>query len=233
MKKVVIALMFLAINISVYSQDTIHKVNEIGIGFATLTSYSLRYQWGKDNFVYRITAVSLGGTNSTANSNYTTTSTTPLSSNSSSPSIVNTPINLSGGLNFSIANIKHINKKFGFMFGAEVGVNLSYVKSKTDNIFIYKTSGSPPPSPYSTEAITTSYAPFIGIVIGARYKLSPSFYLYAEITPNINYTYAKASVTNTPGVDTPINTNKITRTYGLSGLANSGAMITIIYRIKG
>jgi hypothetical protein len=54
MKKVVIALMFFAINISVYSQDTIRKVNEIGIGFTSLTSFSLRYQWGKDNFVYRM-----------------------------------------------------------------------------------------------------------------------------------------------------------------------------------
>ncbi len=233
MKKALIALMFLTINISVYSQDTIHKVNEIGIGFTTLTSFSLRYQWGKDNFVYRITAVSLGGTNSTANTNYTSTSTTLITTSSVSPSIVNTPINLSGGLNFSVANIKTVSKKFGFMFGAEIGVNLSYVKSNTDNVFAYKPMGNPPLSPYSTEAITASYAPFIGIVIGARYKLSPSFYLYAEITPNINYTYAKASVNNTPGVGTPVNTNKTTNTYGLSGLSNSGAMITIVYRIKG
>jgi hypothetical protein len=233
MKKFAIVLIFLAANIKVYSQDTIHRVNEIGIGFTSLTSFSLRYQWGKDNFVYRITAVSLGGTNSTANTNYTSTSTTLINTSSVSPSIVNTPINLSGGLNFSVANIKPVSKKFGLMFGAEVGVNLSYVKSNTDNIFAYKPLGNPPLSPYSTEAITASYSPFLGLVIGARYKFSQSFYLYAEITPNINYTYAKASITNTPGVGTPVNTNKITNTYGISGLANSGAMITIIYRIKG
>lgn len=61
--------------------------------------------------------------------------------------------------------------------------------------------------------------------------MSPSFYLYGEVSPNISYTYAKATITITPGAYTPSNSNKGTNTYGVSGLANSGAFITIVYRL--
>jgi len=236
MKKVIIALIFLAINISVYSQDTIHKVNEIGIGFASTSSFSLRYQWGIDQMVYRISLVSLGGTNSNANTSYAQTNT--IVSNNydyiTLGSTSNTPINLTGGLNLSMVRIKQVNDKFGFMYGLAIGINLSYVETKAETNYLYNPSNyNPIPSNYTTTSITSSYAPFIGFVIGARYKISKSFFVYAEITPNVNFTYAQAKVNNTPGVNTPQNSNKITRTYGLSGLTNSGAMITIIYRIKG
>lgn len=221
---------------SIKAQEMPEPVREIGIGFSSSTSFSLRYQWGTDQTVWRLTAISFGATTSSANTAEVTT--TPSSGNfySYSPT-ASTPVNLSGGLNLSFAKIKAINDRFGIMYGAEIGINLSYVDTKTGTDFAYVPSQqninnyNANYAPYTTEAITSSYAPFIGFVIGARYKLNSSFYLYAEIAPNISYTYAETSNNSTSGISSPPSTDKITNTFGLSGLANSGALITIVYRI--
>jgi hypothetical protein len=210
------------------------RVHDIGIGFSSTSSFSLRYQAWTDALLYRITLISLGGTSSNSTTDNTVTNTVKVSTNAVAPSAtsVNTPVNLSGGLNLSFAKIKPINDRLGFMFGTVIGVNISYVKTVTDYVYLTPFVYTPQPTPYTLDAISQSYQPFIGIVIGVRYKISQAFFLYAEISPNINYTYAKATNENSPaGPYTPNNYVKITNTYGLSGLSNSGALITIMYRI--
>ncbi len=221
---------------AIKAQEIPESVREIGIGFSSSTSFSLRYQWGTDQLVYRLSAISLGATTSATNTDEVTSSQNSGNFYTYSPS-VNTPINLSGGLNFSLAKIKAINERFGLMYGAVIGINLSYVDAKTETDYAFVPSQqninnyNANYAPYTTEAITSSYAPFIGFLIGARYKLNSSFHLYAEIAPNINYTYAETSSTSTSGISSPPSSDKITNTYGLSGLANSGVLITIVYRI--
>lgn len=213
------------------SQEMETKVHEVGIGFNSTSSFSLRYQWGTDQMVYRISVISLGVTNSDSKQTDAITATNTNPSTIIYSPLANTPINLSGGLNLSLAKMKSINEKFGFMYGTVLGINSSYLKTKTEYDYLYTPQQNVLNSNYTTESISSSYAPFIGLLIGARYKISSSFYLYAEISPNINYTYAKATSTTTAGAYTPPNSNKVTNTYGISGLANSGALITIVYRI--
>jgi len=235
MKKIAITLMFVTIGIAAYSQDVAPRVNEFGVGFASTSSYSLRYEWGTDNMLFRITAVSLGASNINAsqsevitanNMGYSTTITyTPT---------VSTPVYLNGGLNLSLVHIKAVNDRFGFMFGFEIGANVSYSVVNTETNFIYYPAITTPNSNYSVQSITSSYEPFIGLVIGARYKISKAFSVFAEIAPNINYTYATVfNTVDAQGVNTPPNSSKTTNTFALSGFANSGAFITIMYRIKG
>src|ERR1017187_3339927 len=66
---------------------------EVGIGFSSSTSFSLRYQWGTDQMMYRLTAVSLGATNSTANTTEVNNSPNSTQIYGYQP-VVNTPINL-------------------------------------------------------------------------------------------------------------------------------------------
>jgi hypothetical protein len=235
MRKIVIALVFLTANLAVYSQDTTLRVNEFGVGFSSLTNFSLRYQWGTDNTLFRITAVSLGATNSNVSQSLSPTANNINYSTSGSYNpTVTTPINFSGGLNLSLVHIKPVSHRFGFMFGFEVGINVSYSVTNTDVNYYYYPPVNNPNTNYSVQAINSSYEPFIGVVVGARFKISKAFSVFAEIAPNVNYTYATSyNTVNTQGVNTPMNTTKTANTFGLSGLANSGAFITIMYRIKG
>ena len=231
-----IVLLFIGV-VSSYAQDSIKKTyyHEVGIGFTSTTSFNLHYQYGTDNLIYRAMVASLGGTNSDANTNYQWTGINSSTSAAATTPVVNTPVNINGSLNISAAKIKNINDKFGIMYGVEAGVILSYVKTQTDYSEIFApTAGPSVQSQYSnyTNIVTTqSYEPFLGAVIGIRYKINSHFHVYAEVDPNINYTLGIARNYYSSGINTPVKSLKYTDTYGLSGLSNSGAMISIIYRI--
>jgi hypothetical protein len=213
------------------NKEILPKVHELGIGFSSTNSFSLRYQWGTDEVINRLTLISLTASNSNSNSSLgmPTNSSGIISTN---PSSVNTPININGGFNFSRAKIKPINEKFGFMYGLVLGVNFAYSEAKTENIALSSPGNSNTSQyNYTSETKNASLGPLVGLLIGARYKINSSFHVYAEIAPNINYTYTKNIVTNTTSLSTPIDRNTDTNTYGLSGFNNTGALITIIYRI--
>ncbi len=57
MKKVIIALMLLKLSIGAYSQEPQTNFHEIGLLFGTFTtnSFGLRYKYGNDNAMLRIT----------------------------------------------------------------------------------------------------------------------------------------------------------------------------------
>jgi hypothetical protein len=205
-------------------------VHEVGIGFTSTSNFAIRYQWGTDESINRITAVSLGVTTNNSNTDYTDTATSYIYNYSArNLTSSNTPYNISGGFNFSHLKIVPISQKFGFMYGVVVGFNFSYLKNNSD--FVIYTNISPSPSNYSSETTNSSFNPLLGLVTGVRYKINSSFHLYAEIAPSLNYTYSKSVTTNTPGVNTPQNQNTNSSSFGLNGLNNSGALLTIVYRI--
>jgi len=78
--------------------------------------------------LYRIALVSLGVTNSNANTSASNLSIPQpnISGYDQYNPVSKTPYNISGGLNFSIAKIKSVNEKFGFMYGTVIGINLSF-----------------------------------------------------------------------------------------------------------
>jgi len=234
-----IVLLPLLICISGFAQLTTPLANtdlplpyhEVGIGFTSTTNFSLRYEWGIDQMLYRITLASLGASTSADNTteNYSNPNPGNGVGTTYQPSS-STPLNLSLGLNFSMAKIKSINEKFGFMFGTLVGFNITMLQQKTVYQYLLAPAGVQAPYKYEKETRNASYAPFIGALIGVRYKINSSFYLFAEIAPNISYTYATSKISNPFGWYPPGNTSSTTNTFALSGLSNSGATLTIAYR---
>lgn len=222
------------------------RVVEYGIGLSNLNSFSLQYRWGNETKLYRIEG-NIGGSGSTGNSsNKSSTLRDTLSNSSSGTTKTTTPINLNCGFSFSILKIKSISEKFGFLYGEILGLsyNINQSTSTTNSISTFNTSVY---NNYTTTATTKqnsqTFQPYVGIVLGAVYKISPSFLLYAEIDPNIYYAYNESKRNTTSSItytnvasqgnnNTRASSNpNSTNTFGLSNLSNSGASLTIVYRI--
>jgi len=224
------------------------KVKEFGIGFTSLTAYSLQYRWGNTKRLFRVNATITG---STAFGNGTSgNSQTNVGNGNNIDSTTNknkTPLNFSASLSFSMLNLKYITKKFGLMYGPVAGVGYSIINSQSTQTgtnltnYTYNSSqnnGSfPITSSTKTESVT--FQPYLGFVLGAFYKINKSFFLYAEIAPNIYY--ARTNSTNSTkevnngsaNYSSTNNTSAFNNTFGLASLSNSAATITIVYRITG
>ncbi len=223
------------------------KVQEYGIGFSSLNSYSLQYRWGNESRLYRIQG-NIGGLGSVGNTpNNSSTLHDTINNSSSSTNKTTTPINLNCGLSFSILKLKSVSEKFGFLYGGIFGLSYSINQSTstgtTNNVYSINSGNSVNNNNSTTTTKRNSqiFTPSIGIALGAVYNINASFRLYAEIDPNIYYAYNN-STTNTTGSTTypnapnqnntqTSNTLNPTNTFGLSGLSNSGASLTIVYRI--
>ena len=83
------------------------------------------------------------------------------------------------------------------MYGLVIGINVSYSQNKTDYQYTYTPYIPKLPDNYTTTTTNTSYIPLLGILTGVRFKVNESFYVYAEISPNINYNYTQSISTNT------------------------------------
>jgi hypothetical protein len=214
------------------------KIKEYGLGFTGLNSYSLQYRWGSPKLLYRING-NIGFTNVGSNSDNNAYD--QIYGNSGSTTTqkqTKTPLNLNTGLSFSVLSLKQINPKFGCVLGGIAGLTYSYSTSQltattTDqNITNGNTSQT---SIFKTNSQTLQ--PYLGCVLGVYYKINPSFIIYAEISPNIYFesTQTKSNTTFQYYPATPYTRSsdaKITNnTLGISGLTNSGAMITRAYRI--
>jgi hypothetical protein len=221
------------------------KVKEYGIGFSNLNSFSLQYRWGNENRIYRLSGTIGGATafgkNSSNSSNILDTN----SINSINAMHTKTPLSLNCGLSFSILKLKSINEKFGILYGGILGLSYSHLKthsnitgtnsSSYNNSTLYSTSGE---SEYKSQ----TFQPNIGLALGVFYKINSSFILYAEVDPNIYYAYnytASKSTTYGYQVNQSNSLNQtvlVSRTdhnnsFGISNLSNSGAGLTIVYRI--
>jgi hypothetical protein len=237
--------------------DSLRKVKEFGLGFTSLqsTSYSLQYRWGNTKRLFRVNATIAGSTAFGKSSSSSTSTLDTLNSNSASSNTKSkTPLNLSTGLSVSMLNFKYIIKKFGIIYGPMLGLSYSTVTTQantpgTATNFNFGSSAqqnAPFPTNNTTNTHTQSIQPYIGFVVGAFYKINKSFFLYAEITPNLYYTHTNSTSNNT---STNINTNNFpstllnsnqssntsssNNTFGIASLSNSLATLTIVYRITG
>lgn len=235
----IITVSFACTNLPAQDQQVISQVKEVGIGFASLNSFSLQYRWGNDKRLFRLSG-NIGGTTSSENSSpVQTTVQDTININSTTIEKTTTPVNLTCGLSFSVLKIKSITEKFGFVCGGITAFN--YIINQR-NSEITTTNVSNSSTLNSTVAQTQksnsqTLQPSIGIVLGAVYRINPSFMIYGEVAPNIYYSYNKTTTkytsATTSGNYNSSMTNDIPRTtnyFGLSNLGNSGAMLTVAYR---
>ena len=137
--------------------------------------------------------------------------------------------------------IKQLTDKFGFIYGGVAGVIYSTSSGQTTTTEFSQTGNYNTPYSYNLVVKNNSQniQPYAGFVLGAVYKINASFLLYAEIDPNIYYAHTNTSArtTNTNTTQLPStnfsneNTSNKNNTIGISGLSNSGAMLTLVYRI--
>ena len=149
MKKNIYLLFLCAFSFHLFAQQdtTVNpsepKVKEFGLGFSSLTAYSLQYRWGNTKRLFRINATLAGSssfgdgsgvsnTNNIGNSTIMTTSTTK----------TNTPLNFNTGLSFSILHFKYLIEKFGIMCGPAIGVSYSVVNNRSNQTGTNATSSS-------------------------------------------------------------------------------------------
>jgi hypothetical protein len=207
------------------------KVREFGIGLTSLNSFSLQYHWGTENRLFRL-AGSIGG--------YTTTSDGQTIDNSNSylqESNNTKPINLNCGLNLSILKLKAITDKFSFLCGGMVAFNYYINQSNSELTTTTNNNGFTFIINSQTKYSSQSFGPSLGIVLGASYKINSSFILYAEVGPNLYYSYSTttSTTTRTNNGSSSVSTSdspSTSHTFGLSNLSNSGAMLTIVYRFS-
>lgn len=223
------------------------KVKELGIGFTSLTAYSLQYRWGTDNVLFSISGSIAGSTSFGSGTNGSTQAQdTTYSNTSTGSSKTSTPINFSTGLSFSALHIKYITKKFGIMHGGILGCSYSIVNSQTNSTgtnvtYQYHNYSQTGTFPYSsaTNNHSQTIQPYIGLIFGAVYKINKSFLIYVSIAPNIYYAHTNRTYTTTYNSQQPNyvyttnnrNTSSTNNTIGLASLSNSGAMLTLVYRI--
>jgi hypothetical protein len=151
---------------SLYSQEKT-KSKEVGLYFSSLDAFGIRYKFGNEKHMFRITALSLNvASNKSDNGNGQTQD-----------------IKTSGaGINFGIEFPVKITDKFNFYYGGELGASYNHYNSEiTDN----------------DPNTANSYGGEAGFILGFAYSINPSFSLSAEIVPRFYYSYTKQNDTKT------------------------------------
>jgi hypothetical protein len=249
-KKLVITIASILAGLTCFAQADTLKKREVGLVFSNLNSFGLCYKSGKGNTLFRITALSLTGTNN--NGDYSNFST-----NGTANSIpANTTNSFGAGLNIGFETRKQINPNFYFYYGAALISAYSQsqataINPTTYNIDYYNSSNvwTIQSSTVSNSSVskTWSFSSGIGIIVGVAYRLGQSFSMGAEIIPSVTYSYVSNSLnSDTYGVNwkgnsssgytaAPYDNNLITEkmTKGISfSVINTSAAITLAYRIK-
>ena len=237
------------LSMAVFAQKDTIKTKEVGLVFSNLNSFGLCYKTGNQNTLFRITALSLTGTNTaTSYTTFEEGGNTDMAPSSTANSI-------GAGLNFGFEKRSRINERFYFYYGL-VLVN-SYTTSNSNTIT--------PTSYTNAYYIHTTYyvqtaivnntnqsnvwtiSSGLGIVIGAAYHLNRSFSIGAELLPSGTYSYSDTKTTSgTYTISWGVNSNapstvneydnlgsneKITKGISFS-VINTGAAITIAYKIR-
>jgi hypothetical protein len=252
MKTIFITLMIscaiLFFNLSISAQESLPKnpparIKEVGLGFSNFNNFSLQYRWGTETRLYRLSGTIGGSTNFGKATNSDETATDSSSTYVNESSKVKTPVNINASLNFSILQLKPVTEKFGFLYGVTFGVSFNYMTSQTVSTYTTETQLATSAAYFywynstSTSKTTNqTIQPNLGIALGGYYKITPAFWLYAEIDPNIyyaftSYKYSQARIDNflPEGVN---NNNNHTHDFGVSNLSNSLASLTLVYRFK-
>jgi hypothetical protein len=251
MKKIMFIIMLSMTSFfNTFAQDTPAKVSEVGLTFSTLTNYGLRYKYGSDNTLLRLTALVFNGSNLTSDyTNYTVNGVNyePTSSPANS---------LGAGLNIGFEKRKSIGDKLYFYYGLDL--ISSFNQSNNNNTAPFTSTYNATVNNVYTQysAVLNNYnsnnsktiSSGLGIVLGIARKINDSFSISAELLPSVLYKYTNTNTTNTsysvnwvgssstgytasPFVSN--NTNQTIITKGFTyGFTNSSASITLAYKIK-
>jgi hypothetical protein len=220
---IVLVLAFVFISSDLTAQDLSPRVQEFGIGLSNLNSFSMQYLWGNENRLSRISlTLGISSLNTILPKQYSNIND---SSFAESITAQTTPININGTLSYSKIKIKSLTDKFGLVFGNIFAFSSSYVLTKNKVTLQEFINGNPiiNTSSYTLKNSTALFQPSIGIVLGAVYKINAAFSFYAEIDPNLYYRHTANIVTG--------NNNQYVNTYGLANVSNSGASLTLVYKI--
>lgn len=229
------------------SNDSIRlKVREVGIATSGFNSFSLQYRWGTSTLLKRISGgIGSGSQGQDISGTYSSTSTF---SNPSAPTQTagqtisqnnQNPLNASVNFGFSILKLKPIHGNLGFLYGQSFTINyfINLTQNKETTI-----SNNSPYYPTTVTNITKtnsqSLTPVFGLIFGLSYKIIPNFYVYAELNPSVYYSFG---ISNSSSIYTESNLGYSTTTrtssnpgyiyrYGITGLSNSGALLTFVYR---
>jgi hypothetical protein len=220
------------------------KVKEFGLGFSGLNNFSLQYRWGNEKKLYRFSG-DLGGSGNFGKSSRDVAGLgySNVINNQTTNGKNKNPLNVSCGLNFSILKLNSLSEKFGLVYGMMFGINYTNSKgeSSENGMVTSNNTGALLTYPVISTSKTNSqsFSPRLGVALGVYYKISPSFLVYAEIDPNIYYAYTttKNSTYQKQTVQQETLTYKSNETlknnsFGVSGLSNSHANITLVYRIN-
>lgn len=146
-------------------QNPAPRFHEFGISFATLNDFGLRYKYGGEKTMLRISmmALDLGSTKST----------TEISS-----TIETTDKTYGGGFNIGFDHRIPLYANFNLLLGAEIGLAYTYdhsVRKQNDLELVEKKN---------------TYTGGLSMIFGVDYTLLDHLVLGAEINPTIAYQYS-------------------------------------------
>ncbi len=218
------------------------KIKEYGIGLYGLSNFSLQYRWGNEKKLFRVSG-DVGFSGLTYNNKKSNTQTQdPVTNRTYSNNYkYTTPLDFYCGLGLSILKLKTITDNFGLVSGPSIGLTYTNTTNQSDqvNVSINNVTGTKQMDVRTTKTNKQELRPTIGFVFGAFYKINSSFYVYGEIVPHIYFGFLRNKKTTNYTV-TSSNNQTFTETttdpesgttYGISGLSNSGALLTFAYRI--
>lgn len=168
---------------SLYSQEKTTS-KEVGLYFSSLDAFGIRYRFGNEKHMFRLTALSLSASSRT---------------NNNGSGITNEHSDAGIGLNFGIELPVTITDKLNFYYGGELSGSYSH---STSNVT------------YGDETITNSYNAGIGIVLGFAYSIKSNIILSAEIVPGLQYFNSKSNENTTSGIGFGLHTNSAGLTIG-------------------
>lgn len=233
--KIAAALFALTAFCKLQAQEISPKIKEVGIGFYNFNSYSLQYRWGTEKRMYRINGAVSGQNKSQKDKTSNSTSFNGQTNESNNVNGNKSPFNFNINLGLSTIKMKAINEKFGFIHGALLGIRYDYSKLRIKSTTSSINNGILNSSQNSSVQTSHDVQPYIGIVIGAYYKLNKDFSIYAELNPNVYFDYnyfidQTSTPENAQNAGTKNTRKSQNHNVGISGLTNSGASLTLAYR---
>jgi hypothetical protein len=207
------------------------KVKEYGLGLTGLNGFSLQYRWGNEQRLYRITGqLSASSAFSAKNTQMNYNDSTRANQNSTEKQ-KGSPTYVDLGFGFSILHLKSVSDKFGFIYGPTIGLNGGY--NRTESLY-YLGNFSGGQNYQGTQIqYRRNIMPYVGVVLGAMYKINSNFFLYGEIAPSLFYNFTRDSYRATAASNSNVVEQGYTQSnsFGFGGISNSGAMLTLVYRI--
>lgn len=178
------------------------KIREIGLTFANLDNFGIRYKTGNEKTLLRITMLAM---NINSNNSW----------GKEQDSISSKHSGYGAGFRIGFEKPIEIEKNFNLFYGLDLIGAFNFQKSKVEY-------------PFSNGEITNwSVSSGVAFVFGGSYHLGEHFRISAEISPSLMYTYQndKSTTNEQPEVTTQ------SSNVGF-GLSNYGASITIAYRFN-